>query len=145
MSTKRAEISLNNSGGEHSSNSGKSTGSNGGGRNSHARESSGTMQLLDRLGYGLVSVPSLDNEAGGGGEESVGRAALMGVGTCPEHVSRKEHERIVDDEPHSAQVNGMGFPPPPAGMICPMTSCSTFCRSAAFEVPQNSKYSAISI
>lgn len=105
-------------GGERQGNSRRSTGSNGGGgRHSHKRESSGTMQLLDRLGYGLVSGSSSpDVSAGERIEENIGQDLQEGVDYYPDHTSPKKHERYIDDELYLAQVNGTGFSPPLAGM-----------------------------
>lgn len=96
---------------------------NGGGRTNHETASSGTMQLLDRLGYGLVSVPSLPNAGPGGDtEDDIRQAAQHEVGYYSGYSSRKEHKQKVDGESYPAQVNGIGFSPPPAGMICTLTS-----------------------
>ncbi|CAN0226088.1 unnamed protein product, partial [Ectocarpus sp. 12 AP-2014] len=56
MSATRAATAASGHGGSRMSNNDSDTYSSGGGQENRERESSGTMQLLDRLGYGLVSL-----------------------------------------------------------------------------------------
>ena len=61
-------------------------------RMSGEKEPSGTMQLLDRLGYGLVALSSLDTSQQGKKDEDVGR-----------NVHRNGEP--TDDEPFSARAS----------------------------------------
>lgn len=78
------------------------------------KESSGTMQLLDRLGYGLVSLSS-SPDAGKEGK----REGSFG------HNTHKKEEP-ADDEPYSAPVSGMD--PAVAGILHEIVSACFFKR-----------------
>lgn len=71
------------------------------------------MQLLDHLGYGLVSVSSSPHA--GAGEITGGSAghAVGKVDACSDRAGWEE--RIVDTQQYQAQVNDMGYSQTPAG------------------------------